>query len=89
MQFEQKPDGFRALVFARAGLVRVHSRQGTDLTPAFPDIVQAAAQLCEELVLDEELVVAQEGRPHFAELQRRARRRAAAQSRLPPSTPPS
>ncbi|MBT2509394.1 hypothetical protein J7I98_26645 [Streptomyces sp. ISL-98] len=63
------------LVLARADLVRVQSRQGTDLTPAFPDIAQAAAQLDEDLVLDGELIVAHEGRLHFGELQRRARRR--------------
>lgn len=75
LRFEQKPDGFRAIVFARADLVCVQSRQGTDLTSAFPDIAQAAAQLDEDLVLDGELVVAHEGRLHFGELQRRARRR--------------
>ncbi|MFF4260116.1 hypothetical protein ACFY1L_54160 [Streptomyces sp. NPDC001663] len=63
------------MVFARADLVRVQSRQGTDLTPAFPDIAEAAAQLAEDLVLDGELVVPHEGRLHFGELQRRARRR--------------
>ena len=75
LQFEQKADGFRAVVFARADLVRVQSRQGTDLTPAFPDIAQAAAQVDEDLVLDGELVVPHEGRLHFGELQGRARRR--------------
>ncbi|WP_371648166.1 MULTISPECIES: ATP-dependent DNA ligase [unclassified Streptomyces] len=74
LQFEHKPDGFRAVVFARTDLVRVQSRQGTDLNPAFPDIAQAAAQLGEDLVLDGELVVAHEGRLDFGELQRRARR---------------
>lgn len=33
---------FRAVVFAQADLLRVQPRQGTDLTPAFPDNVQAA-----------------------------------------------
>ncbi|WP_405863784.1 hypothetical protein [Streptomyces sp. NBC_00005] len=52
LQFEPKPDGFRAIVFARTDLIRAQSRQGSDLTPAFPDIVQAAAQVGEDLVLD-------------------------------------
>ncbi|MFF3208438.1 ATP-dependent DNA ligase [Streptomyces sp. NPDC002962] len=75
LRYEQKPDGFRAIVFARADLVRVQSRQGSDLTPAFPDIAQAAAHVAEDLVLDGELVVPHEGRLHFGELQRRARHR--------------
>lgn len=72
---EQKPDGFRAIVFARSDLVMVQSRQGTDLTPAFPDIARAAGAFGEDLVLDGELVVPREGRLDFAELQRRSRRR--------------
>lgn len=75
LQFEQKADGFRAIVFARADLVRVQSRQGMDLTPAFPDIARAVARLDPGLVLDGELVVPHEGRLDFGELQRRARRR--------------
>ncbi|MGW7662952.1 ATP-dependent DNA ligase [Streptomyces sp. NPDC054756] len=72
---EQKPDGFRAVLFARPGLVMVQSRRGTDLTPAFPEIATAASTLSAALVLDGELVVAAEGRLHFGELQKRARRR--------------
>ncbi|MFD5742594.1 hypothetical protein ACFXJM_37730 [Streptomyces massasporeus] len=72
---EQKPDGFRAVLFARPGLVMVQSRQGADLTPAFPEISAAATNLGEALVLDGEIVVPAEGRLLFAELQRRARLR--------------
>lgn len=70
---EAKSDGFRALLFARPGAVMVQSRQGADLTSAFPDIAAAAAGL--NLVLDGELVVPAHGRLDFGELQRRARRR--------------
>lgn len=72
---EQKPDGFRAVLFARPGLVMLQSCQGADLTGAFPDIAAAATELGEALVLDGELVMPYEGRLHFGELQRRARRR--------------
>ncbi|MER5295264.1 ATP-dependent DNA ligase [Streptomyces pharetrae] len=70
---EAKSDGFRALLFARPDGVLVQSRQGADLTPAFPDIAAAGAGL--NLVLDGELVVPAHGRLDFGELQRRARRR--------------
>ncbi|EGX60654.1 putative ATP-dependent DNA ligase [Streptomyces zinciresistens K42] len=76
LAFEPKPDGFRAIVFARPGLVMVQSRRGADLTASFPDIAEAAAAVAaEDLVLDGELVVPHEGRLDFIELQHRARRR--------------
>ncbi|MGW0087262.1 ATP-dependent DNA ligase [Streptomyces sp. NPDC003393] len=65
----------RALVFARPGRVFIQSRNGADLTDAFPDIAQAADAFGEDLVLDGELVVPFHGRLDFAELQARARRR--------------
>ncbi|MEU0030722.1 ATP-dependent DNA ligase [Streptomyces sp. NPDC006335] len=71
---EQKPDGFRAVLFARGDRVMLQSRNGADLTPAFPEIAAASA-LEEDLVLDGELVVPHEGRLHFGQLQNRARRR--------------
>ncbi|MFF9090816.1 ATP-dependent DNA ligase [Streptomyces sp. NPDC014991] len=71
---EQKPDGFRAILFARPDLVMLQSRQGANLIGAFPDIAAAAGELGEALVLDGELVVPYEGRLHFGELQSRARR---------------
>ncbi|WP_370666359.1 hypothetical protein [Streptomyces sp. IBSBF 2507] len=64
-------------MFTRPRLVMVQSRQGADLTAAFPDIAAAAVGLGEALVLDGELVVPYEGRVHFAQLQRQARLRAA------------
>ncbi|MFE6993553.1 ATP-dependent DNA ligase, partial [Streptomyces pharetrae] len=66
---EVKSDGFRALLFPRPDGVLVQSRQGADLTPAFPDIAAAVAGL--DLVLDGELVVPAHGRLEFGELQRR------------------
>ncbi|MFF4205594.1 ATP-dependent DNA ligase [Streptomyces sp. NPDC001668] len=75
LRFEAKWDGFRAIVFARPGHAMIQSRSGADLTDAFPEIAHTAAHLGQALVLDGELVVAHEGRLHFGELQRRARRR--------------
>ncbi|MEU1916197.1 ATP-dependent DNA ligase [Streptomyces massasporeus] len=72
---EQKPDGFRALLFARNDRIILQSRNGADLTSAFPDIADAASALEEDLVLDGELVVPHGGRLHFGQLQNRARRR--------------
>ncbi|MFF2206249.1 hypothetical protein [Streptomyces sp. NPDC058145] len=75
LAFEKKPDGYRALLFTRAGHAFLQSRNGADLTPAFPDLAAAALALGRPLVLDGELVVVQNGRLHFGALQARARHR--------------
>ncbi|MFF4531585.1 ATP-dependent DNA ligase [Streptomyces sp. NPDC001407] len=72
--FEQKVDGYRALVFARP-VPYVQSRRGADLGPAFPEITRAASALGVEAVFDSELVVWDGQRLDFAALQHRARRR--------------
>jgi ATP-dependent DNA ligase len=74
--YEQKVDGFRALVFTGPDPF-LQSRRGADLTPAFPEIARAAAALGVEAVLDAELVVHSAGRLDFAAVQQRARRRGA------------
>ncbi len=74
--FEQKADGFRALVFASSEPF-LQSRQGSDLGPAFPELVEAAAVLGVEAVLDAELVVWGADGLDFSALQERARRRGA------------
>jgi hypothetical protein len=45
-------DGFRALVSADAGKVALRSRRGTDMGPAFPEIVAGAGQLPDATALD-------------------------------------
>lgn len=65
---EQKWDGWRALLDAGSG--RLFSRQGTDLTAAFPDVLAAASSLG-DLVLDGELVCLTQGRPDFSRVSAR------------------
>jgi hypothetical protein len=45
LSIEQKPDGYRALLFARSGHVFLQSRNGTDLAPAFPEVTAATLAL--------------------------------------------
>ncbi len=71
---KQKPDGFRVIVFVRAGSVVVQSRRGANLAPGFPEIAEAASAIGEDVVLNGELVVAYQDRLDFTELQRRASR---------------
>ena len=56
--YEPKWDGYRALIRVDDDGARIRSRRGTDLTPGFPDIAEAAAeQLHPGTVLDGELVI--------------------------------
>ncbi|MEU3558257.1 ATP-dependent DNA ligase [Streptomyces fragilis] len=77
LAYEQKADGYRALLFAGPGRAHLQSRNGSDLTPAFPDLAAAARALPGVTVLDGECVVASGGRLDFSALQSRARRRGA------------
>ncbi|MCZ0210718.1 ATP-dependent DNA ligase [Streptomyces sp. UMAF16] len=74
---EPKWDGFRAqLAVHTGGRVLLRSRQGTDMTSAFPEIREAAlAQLPADTGLDGELVVWESGRIAFERLQQRLARR--------------
>ncbi|WP_330262037.1 ATP-dependent DNA ligase [Streptomyces sp. NBC_00539] len=74
--YEQKFDGYRALVFTPAapgGRVLLQTRRGSLVQGAFPDLVAAARQLPAGLVLDGELLVwdAEAGALSFEGLQRR------------------
>lgn len=72
--FEPKLDGYRVLAFVHDGEVRLRSRRGLDLTPAFPQIAaELAAQPTGGMVLDGEvLALDAAGRPSFNALQNRA-----------------
>ncbi|MFC7895421.1 hypothetical protein [Streptomyces sp. NPDC057381] len=77
---EPKWDGYRAQLARYAnGRVLLSSRQGTDMTAAFPEIADAAlTQLPADTGLDGELVVWEGERLAFERLQQRlARRRGA------------
>ncbi len=41
LAFEQKPDGYRTLLFAGPGHAHLQSRNGADLSGAFPEIAAA------------------------------------------------
>jgi hypothetical protein len=49
---ELKWDGFRSLVSVDAGRMVLRSRWGTEMAPAFPEVVAGAAQLPDATALD-------------------------------------
>ena len=69
---EVKWDGLRACIAVVGGRVRAWSRNGRDITAAYPDLgVLAAAVGHRTLVLDGEIVALSRPRPDFTVLQRR------------------
>ncbi len=72
---EWKWDGIRVQIAARSGRVRIFSRQGDDISPAFPEIVQAFTR--HDCVTDGELLVLRNGDvAPFNDLQQRLNRKA-------------
>lgn len=70
--WEPKWDGLRVLVGAAGPATSLWSRDGQDVTAAFPEVVTAVAgQVPEGTVLDGELVIWRTDGPDFAALQRR------------------
>ncbi|QIJ62538.1 ATP-dependent DNA ligase [Streptomyces sp. JB150] len=75
LRFQPKFDGYRALLFTPSpplAPVLLQSRRGSFIQDRFPELVRAADQLPDGLVLDGELVVWVEDRMSFEALQRRA-----------------
>ncbi len=73
--FEGKWDGYRLLVDADRGRVRLRARSGRDVTSEYPQLRSLAADLTEHhVVLDGELVALDDsGAPSFAAMQNSAR----------------
>ena len=68
--FELKLDGYRLLA-VRDDAVRLITRQGSDLTLAFPEVAEAVGTLPAGTAIDGELVILdQHGRPQFNYLAR-------------------
>jgi bifunctional non-homologous end joining protein LigD len=71
--YEIKWDGVRAIGYAEGGRLRLASRNGTNITPRYPELRELGRALgTREAVLDGEVVALDEhGRPSFQRLQRR------------------
>ncbi len=73
--FEGKWDGYRLLVDADHGALRLRSRSGRDVTKEYPELRSLAADLADHhVVLDGEIVALDKsGVPRFNEMQNRSR----------------
>ena len=73
--FEGKFDGYRMLVEVDHGRLRLHSRNGREVTAEYPQLQSLATALADHHVILDGEVVALDGRgvPDFGEMQNRAR----------------
>lgn len=70
--YEVKWDGVRVLAAVQGGLVRLRSRNGNDVTGAYPELRELGNQLgSRQVLLDGEVVALHDGRPDFGRLQSR------------------
>lgn len=71
--YEIKWDGTRCLLFYRKGEVKIQNRRLIDVTYRYPELKEGLKQSLgeREVILDGELVVLKDGRPHFPLLQER------------------
>ena len=83
--FEGKFDGYRMLVEANHGTLRLQTRNGRDVTKEYPQLQSLAETLADhDVILDGEVVALDShGVPNFSEMQNRARQ---AESSSGPST---
>ncbi|WP_060999346.1 ATP-dependent DNA ligase [Mycobacterium sp. SMC-16] len=70
--FEGKWDGYRLLVDADHGRIRLTARSGRDVTGEYPQLQSLAADLADHhVILDGEVVALQDGVPSFQAMQNR------------------
>lgn len=64
--YEKKYDGFRILSVCDGAVVHLYSRNGKDMNPLFPSLLEELSQLDKQVCLDGELAIEdKQGRPHF------------------------
>lgn len=73
---EIKWDGMRVLADSRGGTLKLTSRNGNDVTPAYPELAPLA-ELYADALLDAEIVAFVDGRPSFGALAERMHVRSA------------
>jgi bifunctional non-homologous end joining protein LigD len=70
--YELKLDGIRCLAYLEPGKVDLRNKRNKYLTDIYPELSEVHQQVKTRVILDGELVVMDNGRPDFYELQRRS-----------------
>jgi bifunctional non-homologous end joining protein LigD len=69
--FEPKWDGVRAILEVADGRIRMWSRNGNEISAAYPELAGLASSVADGTVIDGEVVAFWDGRPSFERLQAR------------------
>ncbi len=70
--YEIKFDGIRALIFASPKKVRIYNRHAVEITKLYPELQEIKKLVSVDTIFDGELVLMQDGKPSFRNLQMRA-----------------
>jgi DNA ligase D-like protein (predicted ligase) len=69
--FELKLDGLRALAYLDGNATEIRNKRNKSLTAAFPELSRINKRVKKRCILDGEVIIMAEGKPSFADLQRR------------------
>lgn len=70
--FELKLDGERAIVYLEPGKTELRNKRNKRMLPVFPELGELHKHVRGQCILDGEYVVLRDGKPWFAEVQRRS-----------------
>lgn len=70
--YELKLDGVRCLAYLDEGGVELRNKRDLRVAPIYPELGEIHRQVKSRCILDGELIVMRDGKPAFAEIQRRA-----------------
>lgn len=70
--YELKFDGIRCVAYIEEGRVQLRNKRALDVTQTYPELASIVQQAKSPCILDGELVIFRDGRPAFADIQRRA-----------------
>lgn len=71
-RYELKFDGVRCLAYLGDGKAELRNKRKLNVTPIYPELADVYRQAKRRCILDGELTVIVDGKPKFAEIQRRA-----------------
>lgn len=70
--YELKLDGVRCLAYLDKGRMELQNKRNLRVAPIYPELAAINKRVKSRCILDGELIVMQDGKPNFAEIQRRA-----------------
>lgn len=70
--FELKLDGIRCIAYLDEGSTELRNKRNLKVNNKYPELMEIHKQVKKSCILDGEVIITKDGKPHFSELQRRA-----------------